>query len=151
MPADIKQKNCRVVRLTETDSCRHRNGSPVNSGAFYSTLAYGTGKPARKRQKLKVRLRESRLMSVSQEPAGKVAQNYVPLATFRRCQHKTDEEEVTMVSGATPWRESLIRLIALRLRYRRACLNPSVSATFLTSMLSEIEDAERDMARLEEK
>ncbi len=56
-----------------------------------------------------------------------------------------------MVSGATPWRESLIRLIALRLRYRRACLNPSVSATFLTSMLSEIEDAERDMARLEEK
>ncbi|MCX2195214.1 hypothetical protein [Pantoea agglomerans] len=90
-------------------------------------------------------------MSVSQEPAGKVAQNYVPLATFRRCQHKTDEEEVTMVSGATPWRESLIRLIALRLRYRRACLNPSVSATFLTSMLSEIEDAERDMARLEEK
>lgn len=56
-----------------------------------------------------------------------------------------------MVSGATPWRESLIRLISLRLRYRRACLNPSVSATFLTSMLSEIEDAERDMARLEEK
>ncbi|WP_397324688.1 hypothetical protein [Pantoea agglomerans] len=56
-----------------------------------------------------------------------------------------------MVSGATPWRESLIRLIALRLRYRRACRNPSVSATFLTSMLSDIEDAERDMARLEEK
>lgn len=55
------------------------------------------------------------------------------------------------MSGATPWRESLIRLIALRLRYRRACRNPSVSATFLTSLLSEIEDAERDMARLEEK
>lgn len=56
-----------------------------------------------------------------------------------------------MVSGATPWRESLIRLIALRLRYRRACLDLSVGSTLLTSMLSEIEDAERDVARLEEK
>ena len=56
-----------------------------------------------------------------------------------------------MVSGATPYRESLIRLIALRLSYRRACRNPSVSATFLTSLLSDVEDAERDVARYEQK
>lgn len=55
-----------------------------------------------------------------------------------------------MVSGATPYRESLIRLIALRLRCRRACRNPSVSATFLTSLLSDVEDAERDVARYEQ-
>jgi len=56
-----------------------------------------------------------------------------------------------MVPGATPYRESLIRLIALRLRYRRTCRNPSVSATFLTSLLSDVEDAERDVARYEQK
>lgn len=80
MPADIKQKNCRVGRLNERGSCRHINGSPVSNCAFYSTLAYGTGRPVRKGQKLKVRLREPRLMSVSQESAGKTAQKYVPLA-----------------------------------------------------------------------
>lgn len=45
----------------------------------------------------------------------------------------------------------LIGLIALRLRYLRACRNPSVSAAFLTSWLSDVEDAERDVARHEHK
>lgn len=56
-----------------------------------------------------------------------------------------------MRTGATPYRESLIRLTALRLRYRRACRNPQAGVTDLAALLTEVEDAERDMERLEEK
>ncbi|KNC07567.1 hypothetical protein AC790_18610 [Pantoea sp. RIT-PI-b] len=56
-----------------------------------------------------------------------------------------------MRKGATPYRESLIRLVALRLRYRRACRNPSAGVTDLAALLSEVEDAERDVERYEQK
>ncbi|ORM61612.1 hypothetical protein PRCB_24440 [Pantoea rodasii] len=56
-----------------------------------------------------------------------------------------------MRTGATPYRESLIRAIALRLRYRRACRNPQANVNDLAALLTEVEDAERDAERLEEK
>ncbi|WP_249221779.1 hypothetical protein [Pantoea sp. JGM49] len=56
-----------------------------------------------------------------------------------------------MRTGATPYRESLIRLTALRLRYRRACRNPQAGVTDLAALLTEVEDAERDAEWLEEK
>ncbi|MFJ5162227.1 hypothetical protein ACIP6T_23970 [Pantoea sp. NPDC088449] len=56
-----------------------------------------------------------------------------------------------MKNCATPYRESLIRLIALRLRYRRAYSNPSADVTDLAALLSEVEAAERDVERYEQK
>ncbi len=56
-----------------------------------------------------------------------------------------------MKTGATPYRERLICLTALRLRYLRACRNPQVSVIDLAALLTEVEDAERDMERLEEQ
>ena len=55
-----------------------------------------------------------------------------------------------MNTGTTPYRESLIRLIALRLRYRRACRNPQACIIDLAALLAELEDAERDIESFEE-
>lgn len=52
-----------------------------------------------------------------------------------------------MNSGTTPYRESLIRLTALRLRYRRVCRNPSADVVSLVALITRVEDAERDVAQ----
>ncbi|MXP68014.1 hypothetical protein FD728_04670 (plasmid) [Pantoea sp. Aalb] len=56
-----------------------------------------------------------------------------------------------MKISATPYREAIIRLCALRLRYQRACRNPSFGVVALATLMSQLEDAERDVERYEQK
>ncbi|WP_167738367.1 MULTISPECIES: hypothetical protein [Erwinia] len=48
-----------------------------------------------------------------------------------------------MNSGTANAREALIRLCALRLRYRRACRNRHANVCDLAALLVQVEDAER--------
>jgi len=48
-----------------------------------------------------------------------------------------------MNSGTANAREALIRLCALRLRYRRACRNRHSNICDLAALLVQVEDAER--------
>ncbi|CAX53647.1 hypothetical protein [Erwinia billingiae] len=48
-----------------------------------------------------------------------------------------------MNSGTENAREALIRLCALRLRYRRACRNRQANICDLAALLVQVEDAER--------
>ncbi|WP_167347708.1 hypothetical protein [Type-D symbiont of Plautia stali] len=56
-----------------------------------------------------------------------------------------------MKNGATPYREALIRLTALRLRYQRASRNPAAGMVDLAALMSELEEAEQDVARYEKQ
>ncbi|MHC9061057.1 hypothetical protein [Pantoea sp. y20] len=56
-----------------------------------------------------------------------------------------------MKNGATPYREALIRLTALRLRYQRASRNPAFSSSDLAALMSELEEAEQDVERHEKQ
>ncbi|MDF7650049.1 hypothetical protein PUG42_15975 [Erwiniaceae bacterium L1_54_3] len=56
-----------------------------------------------------------------------------------------------MKNGATPYREALIRLSALRIRYRRASRNPAAGMVYLAALMSELEEAEQDVERYEKQ
>jgi len=56
-----------------------------------------------------------------------------------------------MKNAATPYREALIRLCALRLRYWRASRNPAAGVVDLAALMSELEEAEQDVERHEKQ
>ena len=59
--------------------------------------------------------------------------------------------DVIMKNGAAPYREALIRLSALRIRYRRASRNPAAGMVDLAALMSELEEAEQDVERYEKQ